>query len=686
MNRFNSVPLLKIIIPYLLGIFYALRFDVLPHVNIFFLVSITLVVITFFSQTNAKKSSLLKKTIYTISIHGFLFVLAHLSISLYDAKNDPRHYSHSMGSEKQMVIASIAEVPVFTNYGLKLIVNLTCLKYRNEWKPVTGKTIIYLKKDSLPTFHVGEFINIDSKWSYINEPKNPNEFNYKQYLEHKNIYHVVYSDYKHITKNKYLGTDYSIELIGEKIKAKLVNSLRQSCLSENSFAICSALLVGFDDEIDKDVLSSFSHSGTLHILSVSGMHTGVICSIILFLFSLIDKTDRYKKTKCAVIIFVLLLFTTITGFSPSVLRASLMLSLIMLGKTFQKQSNSYNTLVLSAFILLLFNPFLIIDVGFLLSYFAVFGILYFYPILESMYYIEHKILKWFWSSCLISISATLFTLPITLYFFHQFPIWFVLSNLITIPISLLVMFLALCIVLLHSFVVIQNILSKLTNHTVDFMIQSSNLSNRKYYGYIDSISFDSTDALFLSICIALFLIIVRTKSYKLVTLTFIVCIIWALSGIVKQYSQINEQEIVVFHIKKKSFFVTRIGHHIYYDLNRITEAEFEKYIKPYTIKYSNLILHHSSHPMQQLNKKRFLNISQSNQKLNSDSVNYILVSHNSFVNLNTLKMSKPLIIGDCSNTNKTLQRLKKECAKYHLQFYNIKEQGALILSIKNEEL
>ena len=90
--------------------------------------------------------------------------------------------------------------------------------------------------------------------------------------------------------------------------------------------------------------------------------------------------------------------------------------------------------------------------------------------------------------------------------------------------------------------------------------------------------------------------------------------------------------------------------------------------------------------MKQINKKRFLNISQSNQKLNSDSVNYILVSHNSFVNLNTLKMSKPLIIGDCSNKNKTLQRLKKECAKYHLQFYNIKEQRALILSIKNEEL
>jgi competence protein ComEC len=358
----------------------------------------------------------------------------------------------------------------------------------------------------------------------------------------------------------------------------------------------------------------------------------------------------------------------------------------MLGKTFQKQSNSYNTLVLSAFILLLFNPFLIIDVGFLLSYFAVFGILYLYPILDSMYYIEHKVLKWFWSSCLISIAATIFTLPITLYFFHQFPIWFVLSNLIIIPISLLVMFLALCVVLFHPSIQIQNILSKATNVTVDFMIQASNLSNSKYYGYIDNISFDLIDALFLSVSIALLLVIFKTKSYKRVVLTFIICIAWVITSIVKQCNQMKEQEIVVFHIKKKSFFVTRIGQDLYYDLNRITEFEFEKHIKPYTIHYPNLKIHHTSCNMMQLNKQRFLNLQKPHEKVTVDSLNYILVSHNSFVNLNNLKMSKPLIIGDCSNTNKTLQRLKKECAKYHLPFYNIKEQGALILSVKNEAL
>jgi hypothetical protein len=148
----------------------------------------------------------------------------------------------------------------------------------------------------------------------------------------------------------------------------------------------------------------------------------------------------------------------------------------------------------------------------------------------------------------------------------------------------------------------------------------------------------------------------------------------------------KEQEIVVFHIKKKSFFVTRIGQDLYYDLNRITESEFEKHIKPYTINYPNLIIHHTSCNMMRLNKQRFLNLQKPHEKVTIDSLNYILVSHNSFVNLNDFKISKPLIIGDCSNTNKTLQRIKKECAKHHLPFYNIKEQGALILSVKNEAL
>ncbi len=680
MASFKSIPLLKIIFPYLLGIIYVLQFGIFKATATWFVISLILVSVTFLVYYISKNKTGFKKIIYIISINFFLFILAHQSFYVYNAKNNSTHYTHYISSLKQQSIASIAEVPVLSEKGLKLILNLKYISTNTKWETTTGKTILYLKKDSIHAYNVGDYLFLDCKWSYITEPKNPNEFNYKRYLENKNIFNIIYSDSKHVLTYNGLGKDNSYMLIGEKIKSKIVSSLRNSNLSDNAFAICSALLVGFDDEINKDVLTSFSHSGTLHILSVSGMHTGVICGIILFIFSYLDKEDKHKKLKCTIIISVLLLFTTITGFSPSVLRASLMLSLIILGKTFQKQSNSYNTLLLSAFILLVTNPLLIIDVGFLLSYFAVFGIMYLFPILDSLYFVENKILKWFWSSCLISIAATIFTLPITLYFFHQFPIWFVFSNLVIIPISLLVMLFALCVVVFTKVLFLKSLFVSITNATVSLMIYFSNLTDNNSYGYIDFISFGKLDVFFLTILIISILILISNKQYNYVVACLSICIIWMFVTITQNYEQIKQHELIVFNIKQKSFFATRIGNKLYCDLNKITKPEFERYVKPYLLNYKSLTVIDSKKSGIVINNCAFVNLTNKANSRLKDSFNFILISNNSLVNLTDFKDLKPLIIVDGSNTYKTINKLKKQCAINHLKFYNVKENGALILN------
>jgi competence protein ComEC len=680
MASFKSIPLLKIIFPYLLGILFVLQFGILPATAKWFVISTIFVLITFIVYYLAKNKTGFKKIIYITSINAFLFILAHQSFYLYNAKNDLTNYTQYVSSKQQQSVVVISEVPVVTEKGLKLAVNLKYINANSKWKTTTGKTIIYLKKDSLNTYNVGDYLFLNTKWSYITEPKNPNEFNYKRYLENKNIFNIIYSDSKHVLKYNGFGTDDSYILIGEKIKSKIVNSLRNSNLSENAFSICSALLVGFDDEINKDVLTSFSHSGTLHILSVSGMHTGVICGIILFIFSYLDKNNKHKKIKCVVIITVLFLFTTITGFSPSVLRASLMLSLIILGKTFQKQSNSYNTLLLSAFILLIVNPLLIIDVGFLLSYFAVFGIMYLFPILDSLLYVENKILKWFWSSCLISIAATIFTLPITLYFFHQFPIWFVFSNLVIIPISLLVMLFALCVVVFTKVLFLKSLFVVITNASVSLMIYFSNLTDNSNYGYIDNISFDKLDVMFLSLLIVSVLILISNKQFNYVVASLCICISWMFLTITQNYTQLKQHELIVFNVKQKSFFAIRIGNNLYCDLNKITKSDFERYIKPYLLSYKKLTLIDSKKQCITINNSTFINLTSTKDSPPKIDVNFILISNNSLVNLTDFKDSKPLIIVDGSNTYKTITKLKKQCASNHLKFYNVKENGALILN------
>lgn len=680
MANFKSIPLLKISFPYILGIFYVMQFGVFLNTTTLFISSIVLVSATFLFYYFSKNKTGIKKISYIISLNAFLFILAHQSFYVYNAKNDPTHYTHFISSTQQQSIASIAEVPVVTEKGLKLALNLKYIHANTKWETTSGKILVYLKKDSLHTYHVGDYLFLDTKWSYINDPKNPNEFNFKKYLEHKNIFNIIYSDSKHVLKYNGLGTDYSFILIGEKIKETIVTSLRNSEPSANAFAICSALLVGFDDEINKDVLTSFSHSGTLHILSVSGMHTGVICGIILFIFSYLDKEDKHKKTKCAVIITVLLLFTTITGFSPSVLRASLMLSLIILGKTFQKQSNGYNTLLLSAFILLLANPFLITDVGFLLSYFAVFGIMYLFPVLDSIIYIENKLVKWFWSSCLISIAATIFTLPITLYFFHQFPVWFVFSNLVIIPISLLVMLFALCVVVFTKVLFLKSFFVSITNATVSLMIYFSNLTDNNSYGYIDNISFGKLDIFFLSALIISLLILISNKQYNYVVASLCICIAWMVVSISQNYEQLRQNEFIVFNVKQKSFFATRAGNKLYCDLSKLSKSEFERYVKPFLLNYKALTIIDSKKLNVTINKQTFVNLANTAVSSPEDSVNFILISNNSLVNLTDFKDSKPLIIVDGSNTYKTITKLKKQCASNHLKFYNVKENGALILN------
>jgi len=680
MASFKSIPFLKITFPYVIGVLFALQYGIFNNTTTWFVCSTFLVLVSFLIYHFAKNKTAFIKISYISSINIFLFLLAHQSFYVYNAKNDSRHYTHHISSKKQQSIVVITEVPVVSEKGMKLAVTLKFIHTNSKWQTTTGKTIIYLKKDSLHAYNIGDNLFLDTKWSYITEPKNPNEFNYKRYLENKNIFNIIYADSKHVIKYNGLGTDNSLILIGEKIKAKIVTSLRNSNLSENAFSICSALLVGFDDEIDRNVLTSFSHSGTLHILSVSGMHTGVICGIILFIFSYLDKNDKHKKIKCVVIITVLLLFTTITGFSPSVLRASLMLSLIILGKTFQKQSNSYNTLLLSAFILLVANPLLIIDVGFLLSYFAVFGIMYLFPILDSFFYVENKILKWFWSSCLISIAATIFTLPITLYFFHQFPIWFMFSNLVIIPISLLVMLFALCVFTFSKVLFFKSLFVLITNATVSLMIFFSNLTDNANYGYIDNISFNKLDVLFLSFLIVSVLLLISNKHYYYFITSLSICIAWMFVTIANNYTQLKQHELIVFNVKQKSFFATRIGNNAYCDLNKITKSDFERFIKPYLISYKKLTLIDSKKQCITINNRTFVNLTSTKDVPPKIDVNFILISNNSLVNLTDFKDSKPLIIVDGSNTYKTITKLKKQCASYHLKFYNVKENGALILN------
>ena len=679
--NFKSIPFLKILLPYVIGIACAVYFGESRNTHYIFFSCFCLWGLAFLFQKLHKPALYFKKSFFISCTYALLFLLAFESCYLYNAKNNSGHFSHCVSYQQQQFITTITDIPVTTEKFIKIPVEINCIKQNNKWHYTEGNTIIYLKNDSSLKLNLGNKLLLNSKFSHVNEPKNPNEFDYKTFLENKNIFQVVYAkpENTHIISTN--NASFYFKTLGVTIKERLVAILRNSGLSQQAFSICSALLVGYDDEIDSEVMQSFSHSGTLHILSVSGMHTGVLYAILIFIFSKFDKYNRYKKTKLMFVLFFLLLFILITGLSPSILRAALMLGLILIGKTFYKQGNAYNTLLLSAFILLLYNPFLIKDVGFLLSYMAVFGIMYLYPLLAKLYAFDNKLLQWLWTSILISVAATIFTLPISLYFFHQFPIWFVFSNLLIIPISMFIMLGAALLLMAYKIVFINHIIVYVINISTSMMLWLAQLTDSPKYGFIDFISFSKIDVLFMTLTIALSLMVVTKKQYKQVLMLCSILIVWLSFSIYNTYDQKQKNEFLVFNVKQKSIIALRVGQVVYSNFSSLSGNEFQRYIKPYLLTIPNLKVVNTTSNVLKVGANCIFSNSKSNSLVPIIKPNYVVISNNAPLQLTTNYKSKALVIADCSNSYNFVKKLKKQCAVLNISFYSVKESGAFQIQL-----
>ena len=614
-----------------------------------------------------------------MSAHTLLFFLANESCYFYNAKNHSSHYSHYIEQTEQRFMGIVDDLPVVTEKFIKLSIQLNAIESSNHWHYATGNIVVYIKRDTTIKLAIGNTIFLNSKFGYVNEPKNPYEFNYKEFLERKNIYNTVYAKPEQICVLKYFKQSFSLMQFGANIKAHVVSILRNCGLSQQAFSICTALLVGYDDEIDKDIMQSFSHSGTLHILSVSGMHTGLLYGLIISVFLFFDKHGKYKKSKCLVVILSLILFVIITGFSPSVLRAALMLSLVSIGSTFYKQGNSYNTLLVSAFVLLLYNPYLIEDASFLLSYFAVFGIMYLYPIIHRLYIFENKIGQWFWNLILMSVAATVFTLPISLYFFHQFPIWFAFSNLIIIPISIFLMAATVILIICYKITFLKVFLTSLINGSTFIMLWIAQLTDNSSYGFIDFISFSKMDALFCSLLLMTLFVFVYTKKYKQLLMVGVVLITWISGSISVNFNQLNQNELVVFNVKNKPAVVLRVGKHFYSDTKDLSNNEFQRFVKPYFLSFSNPSINSLIGNYIHINSTNVIRYNSPSMASFSHNAKYIIVSNNTPLTFNNSTKAKPIIIADCSNNNNFVKELKKQCVNKGVDFYSIKEKGAFTI-------
>ena len=356
--------------------------------------------------------------------------------------HDVRHTEKWMGHhdiENRYVVAALDEPLAEKTKSFKAYASVTGLFENEKLIPVKGKIILYFKKDSLlPELEYGSQIIFKKSLQEIKNSGNPGGFDYKRYSLFQGITHQVYlkpEEYIVLTgtKKKWL---YSFL---DATREKVLHILRTNIKGEKELGLAEALLIGYKDDLDKTLVQSYTNTGVVHIIAISGLHLGLIYWLLLQLLRPMRRNKYVKWLRPVIIICGLWLFSLLAGAQPSILRSAVMFTCIVLGEGLTKKTSIYNTLALSAFLLLCYNPYWLWDVGFQLSYSAVLSIIMFMRPVYNLLYIKNKLLDFFWKLNAVTIAAQILTLPVSIYHFHQFPAHFLLTNIIAVPLSSLIL-------------------------------------------------------------------------------------------------------------------------------------------------------------------------------------------------------------------------------------------------------
>ncbi len=446
MRIWGVVPFLRILVPVIAGILFSIFTEVPLYLPVsFFLFGVLTVFIRlFFGKKFPRRFEW---------IAGIGFSLCFLSLGLirvYLEKDFRFNHHYTQFKNIIAVKGTLSDELHSKSKSLKTTIRIVAVRDSAGWHKSHGEVLFYTNKSPKnENLTYGDLVLIHAKPSRIDEPSNPEEFNYKRYLYFHNVYAQVYApDGKWILLKE---SESSLIGFSLRLRQKLISVLDRYLIKKEEVAVAAALVLGFRDHLDIEQINAFSSAGAMHVLAVSGMHVGILFMMLGVMLSWFDKLKRIRWLKHILLLLFIWFYAMITGFSPSVMRASVMISVIITGQMILRRGNIYNSMLLSATVLLLYNPFMITEVGFQLSFLAVFGIVAWHPVVfqwfEPANWLIHKI----WEITSVSISAQLMTFPLGLLYFHQFPLLFFISNLIVIPLAFVIM-LCTIVLLVLSFI------------------------------------------------------------------------------------------------------------------------------------------------------------------------------------------------------------------------------------------
>ncbi len=553
MISYSKYPFLRLLIAFVVGI---VVFEFIPFRFSLWIFVLLLMPLVLFSIFTPKKIQLHhKKTVWLgLALQLIFFVLGFGNAQLKNKTPVILDLENSNG-----VICRITQTPVKKTRSYKSEAFIEKALINNNWVNVQKKMIIYFPLDSVAPCDYDDIVFIQSNISRPRLPANPHQFNYKKYLEKKEIYYQAYVKKKDI---RVVGKDHHFTLDDfAESSVQYTRYVFHTLVPDSGLgSIATALLVGFQEELDPETKTSFSRVGAMHILAVSGLHVGIIFILLSKLLFPLDR-NKYTKILKAVILLVFLWgYAIIAGFSPSIVRASLMFTLLIPIISFSVPGNAYNNIASSAFILLLWQPNYLFDVGFQLSYVAVFGIIYLYPYLKEWVETKYWLVNQMWQLTAVSIAATIFTAPIVLYNFGQFPLSFLISNLIAVPLSTLIIYVGLFALIVFKIPIVAALTGKLLYALLLFLKLSIEWIEDLPFAYLDHLLINRWQVFILYGLILTFIFYFQYRKVKYFRTGLVMMCLFCITLIYRRFEVNRHQELYIYNLNKSSYVEYMDGH------------------------------------------------------------------------------------------------------------------------------
>ncbi len=667
-------PLTRITIWFILGILYAASIETTVTFA-FVLVGVGAIgfgIAYFFTAKNFTPTLYFGVASYFLSFCiGITTLLAHTD--LYNPKN----YFHQLTNTKQehileVVLREKLKSTAFNDRFIAIVKNI-------DHKESSGKIILHLRKNiENKKLQIGSHLKTKGLLLKHRKPNNPDQFDYGRYLTNKSILAQIYSN----PSNTQISTtiDKNCWYYAAKIRNKIITNLEKNNFGKNELPVVVALILGQQQDIAPAILKDYQYAGAVHILSVSGLHIGFILLFINFLLQRLPKTTGGNTIRLVVIISSLWGFALIAGLAPSVVRSVTMFSFVAVGMHLKRSTNIFHTLIVSVLLILLFQPSFLFDVGFQLSYVSLFFILWLQPLFSKLWIPKNKILQYFWDLLTVSFAAQIGALPLSVYYFHQFPGLFFVTNLIIIPFLSIIMALGVFTMVLAAFDWIPGILLKLLEWSVVLLNKSINWVASFEQFIIQDIAFNAPMLLSLYLFIIMMFIWYEKPNYNKMAFTVMALILFQGIYLETHWHEQQQKEWIVFNTPKNTLITHRNGAHIAVFSSDYRKNQLSKNLALKSYAVANFAKVKTNQPIRNVaffNNKKILILDSLGAFPKQVKPELLLITQSPKLNLERLLQTfKPkIVVADASNYKTYIAYWKATCLKEKIPFHATGEKG-----------